>query len=275
MASVTSTAAWFVVHRTMGQGPALTTRTTELSMWGKIFVPTVLVQGLTTTGLSLSLAVVSTDCLASIVLAIFTLAILFASYFAIEAVRTENVYQLFAYMAASSTGMLGIVLCATENDIPGFDMRRTFTSFTTEGALLRTALVSAAALQLCVPTRPRRASRACPAPFLRLHPTGPGAAVACAQDRLPARAADVLRHGRAPRLRHAHVQEGGHRPRADRPVPAVPAVLLVPQARPALPAVARDGVRARLRHVLVAVVAHVAPPRADRARMAAARARRR
>lgn len=119
-------------------------------MWGKIFVPTVLVQGLTTTGLSLSLAVVSHDCLACIVLALFTLAILFASYFAIEAVRTENVYQLFAYVAASSTGMLGIVLCATEDDIPGLDMRKTFTSLTTEGGLLRTALVSAAALQLCV-----------------------------------------------------------------------------------------------------------------------------
>ena len=94
---------WYVVRRIVG-GSLLYTRTTELSVWGRAFVPCVLLQALLTLGLSLSLAVIAADCRVSILLALLTLAVLAAAYFAVEAVRTENAYQLVAYALASAAG---------------------------------------------------------------------------------------------------------------------------------------------------------------------------
>jgi hypothetical protein len=94
---------WYVVRRIVG-GSLLYTRTTELSFWGRAFVPFVLLQALLTVGLSLSLVVIAADCRVSILLALLTLAVLAAAYFAVEAVRTENAYQLLAYALASAAG---------------------------------------------------------------------------------------------------------------------------------------------------------------------------
>ena len=94
---------WYVVRRIVG-GSLLYTRTTELSFWGRAFVPFVLLQALLTVGLSLSLVVIAADCRVSILLALLTLAVLAAGYFAVEAVRTENAYQLLAYALASAAG---------------------------------------------------------------------------------------------------------------------------------------------------------------------------
>ena len=94
---------WYVVRRIVG-GSLLYTRTTELSVWGRAFVPCVLLQALLTVGLSLSLVVIAADCRVSILLALLTLAVLAAAYFAVEAVRTENAYQLVAYALASAAG---------------------------------------------------------------------------------------------------------------------------------------------------------------------------
>ena len=135
---------WYVVQRTF-RGY---TRTTELSLWGRVFVPCVLLQGLLTTGLSVALALIATDCLVSIVLAMLTLTILFAAYFAVEAVRTENVFQLCAYIGASSAGTLGIVLSISQRDDAGQDLRTAFMSPSEEGQLIRWLMFGAASLQL-------------------------------------------------------------------------------------------------------------------------------
>ena len=138
---------WYVVQRIVG-GSLLYTRTTELSFWGRAFVPCVLLQALLTVGLSLSLAVLAADCLVSILLALLTLAVLSAAYFAVEAVRTENIYQLLAYVSASGACMIGLALACTEGDGVGQQISEVFLGGSEGGELLRSELISAAALQL-------------------------------------------------------------------------------------------------------------------------------
>ena len=138
---------WYVERRIVGAS-LLYTRTTELSVWGRAFVPAVLLQALLTLGLSLSLVVLAADCRVSILLALLTLAVLAAAYFAVEAVRTENAYQLLAYALASAAGMVGLVLACTEGDGVGKRISDVFLGGSEAGELLRSELIGATALQL-------------------------------------------------------------------------------------------------------------------------------
>ena len=138
---------WYVERRIVGAS-LLYTRTTELSVWGRAFVPAVLLQALLTLGLSLSLVVLAADCRVSILLALLTLAVLAAAYFAVEAVRTENAYQLLAYALASAAGMVGLVLACTEGDGVGKRISDVFLGSSEAGELLRSELIGATALQL-------------------------------------------------------------------------------------------------------------------------------
>ncbi len=88
--------SWWVIRA----GRGLYTRTVSLSLWGRLFVVSVIVQACVVVALNVTVSVVVGDCLTVILLGVSSLTTLFMSYFAVEAVRTENAYQCARASAA-------------------------------------------------------------------------------------------------------------------------------------------------------------------------------
>ena len=68
-------------------------RTVENPVWSRIFVQCIALHALVLVGISVAVAVLESDCHFSLLLSLASMTTLFMSYFALEAVRTENVYQ--------------------------------------------------------------------------------------------------------------------------------------------------------------------------------------
>ncbi|KAL1506918.1 hypothetical protein AB1Y20_007782 [Prymnesium parvum] len=92
-----ATRSWWISQR----GRGMQARTVPLPAAGRAFVPSVLVHTLATVGLNLALCL-GADCMLLLELGLSALVAVFVAYFAIEAVRTENQYQLFAYLGLST-----------------------------------------------------------------------------------------------------------------------------------------------------------------------------
>ena len=93
--------AWFITRR----GRGLYTRTTALPLSSRFYVLAVLVQAVVIIAVNVIISVLVNDCLSALVLGLASVTTLFMSYFAIEAVRTENRYQLAAYAFTSAVFM--------------------------------------------------------------------------------------------------------------------------------------------------------------------------
>ena len=88
---------WWVTQT----GRGIYTRTVALPLWGKVFVQCVILQTFVLIGVNVAIAVLIADCFMILILALASLTTLFMSYFAVDAVRSENVYQLGAYVTTS------------------------------------------------------------------------------------------------------------------------------------------------------------------------------
>ena len=88
----------FVTRR----GRGLYTRTMTLPLSSRFYVLAVLVQAVVLIGVNTAISILTADCLSALVLGLGSVTTLFMSYFAIEAVRTENRYQLAAYAVTSA-----------------------------------------------------------------------------------------------------------------------------------------------------------------------------
>ena len=64
-----------------------------MPFWGRIFVPVVVVQMIVLITLNTVVAVLLNDCLATMLTVLSSLGTIFMTYFAVEAVRTDNIYQ--------------------------------------------------------------------------------------------------------------------------------------------------------------------------------------
>ena len=64
-----------------------------MPFWGRIFVPVVVVQMIVLITLNTVVAVLLNDCLATMLTVLSSLGTVFMTYFAVEAVRTDNIYQ--------------------------------------------------------------------------------------------------------------------------------------------------------------------------------------
>jgi len=80
---------WWISRR--GRGSFV--RTFSMPIWSRVFVTCVVLQTVVLVALNISVAVLLQDCLALLLSGLASLGVLFMSYFAIEAVRTENIYQ--------------------------------------------------------------------------------------------------------------------------------------------------------------------------------------
>ena len=88
---------WWTTRR----GRGVYTRTTELPLTSRFYVVVVIVQAVILIGVNIAIAVLVDDCLSALVLTLASVTILFMSYFAIEAIRTDNRHQLAAYAVTS------------------------------------------------------------------------------------------------------------------------------------------------------------------------------
>ena len=89
--------SWWITRR----GRGLYTRTTALPLTSRFYVLAVLIQAAVLIGVNTAIAVLVQDCLSTLVLGLANLTTVFMSYFAIEAIRTENRHQLAAYAITS------------------------------------------------------------------------------------------------------------------------------------------------------------------------------
>ena len=80
---------WWILQR--GRGRFV--RTISMPFWGRIFVPVVVVQMIVLITLNTVVAVLLNDCLATMLTVLSSLGTIFMTYFAVEAVRTDNIYQ--------------------------------------------------------------------------------------------------------------------------------------------------------------------------------------
>ena len=80
---------WWILQR--GRGRFV--RTISMPFWGRIFVPVVVVQMIVLITLNTVVAVLLNDCLATMLTVLSSLGTVFMTYFAVEAVRTDNIYQ--------------------------------------------------------------------------------------------------------------------------------------------------------------------------------------
>ena len=76
---------------TRGRGAYL--RTVENPVWSRIFVLCVALHTLVLVGINVAVGLLESDCHFTLLLSLASMTTLFMSYFALEAVRTENVYQ--------------------------------------------------------------------------------------------------------------------------------------------------------------------------------------
>ena len=95
---------WCVTRR----GPGPITRTVVIPLWAGIFVPCVILQSLVLVGVCTAIAILTDDCFSTLILGLASLTTLFMAYFAVEAVRKEDVYQLAAYAASSLIFLVGL-----------------------------------------------------------------------------------------------------------------------------------------------------------------------
>lgn len=147
-----STSEWFIIRR----GRGLYTRTLSLPLWTRLFVPCTFLQTAILVGVNVAISVLADDCLTALVLGLSSLTTLFMCYFAVEAVRTENAYQLTAYLACSGlflSSYLPPVMGMSDGphhvpmSIPHWDKVRN---------LLLVAFICTVSLQLCVLTPQQR-----------------------------------------------------------------------------------------------------------------------
>eukprot|EP00900_Chrysochromulina_parva_P000924 jgi/Chrpa1/10832/Chrysochromulina_OHIO_Genome00017388-RA len=87
-----------------------------MPFWGRIFVPVVVVQMIVLITLNTVVAVLLNDCLATMLTVLSSLGTVFMTYFAVEAVRTDNIYQLAAYAGASIAFVAAYVPSIIGND---------------------------------------------------------------------------------------------------------------------------------------------------------------
>lgn len=64
-----------------------------MPVWGRVFVPCVVLQTAVLVGINTAVAVLVQDCLSTLLMVLASLGTVFMTYFAVEAVRTENIYQ--------------------------------------------------------------------------------------------------------------------------------------------------------------------------------------
>ena len=100
-------------------------------------------------GINAAISVIAGDCLTSLILALGSLTIVFMCYFALEAVRTENMYQLAAY-AVTSAYFLGSYVPPLVGSTDGPHHIHVERSESELKALLLAALICTCSLQLCV-----------------------------------------------------------------------------------------------------------------------------
>jgi hypothetical protein len=155
---------------TSQRGRGLYTRTVSLPLRSRLYVLAVLAQALVLIGVNTAISVLTADCPSTLMLTLGSLTTLFMGYFAIEAVRTENKYQLAAYAVVSAVFLTGYLppLCNGE-DGPKHALSHHDQEVRKEVyTLIYVALVSTCTLQLCAPHSPF----ATPAP--RGHPHAAG-----------------------------------------------------------------------------------------------------
>ena len=155
-------ASWFGTRR---RGRGLYTRTTALSLSSKIYVILVVTQAVVLLSVNTALSVITDDCLSTLVLGLGSVSVLFMSYFAIEAVRNDNRYQLAAYLASSAVFPSGYVppLVGASDGPMRLHMHGAKKQEEVR-ILLFVALGSMTALQLCAPptcTHTRTALEGC------------------------------------------------------------------------------------------------------------------
>ena len=80
---------WWLMH----SGRGYLSRTVALPVCSRIFVVCVLLQAVVIIGVNTTISVLISDCLSTLVLGLSSSVTLFMSYFAVEAVRTDNSYQ--------------------------------------------------------------------------------------------------------------------------------------------------------------------------------------
>lgn len=80
---------FYIIRR----GRGLYTRTVQLPVWSRFFVPCTILQAAILIGINIAVSILTDDCLTYLVLGLSSLTTLFMCYFAVEAVRTENIYQ--------------------------------------------------------------------------------------------------------------------------------------------------------------------------------------
>ena len=128
------------------RGRGMYTRTVQTPVFGRALVIFVSVQASISVASNVFLAVEPEhrSCLATIYCALLSLAALFIVYFAVEAVRTENPYQLTASLVTSTVLWLGYVTRLAANDLHN--------DLSGPGAV--TVITVVGALQLCAATGP-------------------------------------------------------------------------------------------------------------------------
>ena len=75
---------------------------TAIPLWGRVFIGCNLLQLVVTIGVNVTISVLTGDCSTSLMLALASLTVGFMVYFAIEAMRTENIAQLTVYTITSA-----------------------------------------------------------------------------------------------------------------------------------------------------------------------------
>ena len=140
----------FVTRR----GRGLYTRTMTLPLSSRFYVLAVLVQAVVLIGVNTAISILTADCLSALVLGLGSVTTLFMSYFAIEAVRTENRYQLAAY-AVTSAIFLGSYVppLVGSSDGPMRVHMKGGLKRDDVHALLLVALLCTCTLQLCAAAR--------------------------------------------------------------------------------------------------------------------------
>ena len=88
------------------RGRGLWTRTVETPVYGRVFVVCALVQASVLVATDTVLALRSGDCITVAATSLLTVSAIFIVYFAVEAIRTENVYQLAAATVISTVVLL-------------------------------------------------------------------------------------------------------------------------------------------------------------------------
>ena len=127
------------------------TRTIALPLWARIFVPSAFAQCAVLICVDGTVAVLTGgSCFWILTAGLASVTSLFMAYFAVEAVRTENIYQLAAYVASSIAFLVGFV-----PPLVGFEEGQFAQSHDALAEIIRVLLLVAVgvvcSLQTCAP----------------------------------------------------------------------------------------------------------------------------